>query len=81
MSRKRKIRVRKRNGGTEDFRIDKFRSSLLRSGADALASLPVSPGPALGKLLGATRRAQDLGRFRTLPGALRWARGELARSD
>jgi hypothetical protein len=34
MSRKRRIRVRKRNGGTEDFRIDKFRSSLLRSGAD-----------------------------------------------
>jgi poly(A) polymerase len=53
----------------------------LLSGADALASLPVSPGPALGKLLEVTRRAQDLGRFRTLPGALRWARGELARSD
>jgi poly(A) polymerase len=53
----------------------------LLSGADALASLPVSPGPALGKLLEVTRRAQDLGRFRTLPGALRWARGELVRSD
>jgi len=39
----------------------------LLSGADALASLPVSPGPALGKLLEETRRAQDLGRFRTLP--------------
>jgi hypothetical protein len=34
MGRKRKIRVRKRSGGSEDFRIDKFRSSLLRSGAD-----------------------------------------------
>ena len=34
MSRKRRIRVRKRGGGTEDFKIDKFRSSLLRSGAD-----------------------------------------------
>jgi len=53
----------------------------LLSGADALASLPVSPGPALGKLLEETRRAQDLGRFRTLSGARRWARGELTRSD
>ncbi len=34
MSRQRRIRVRKRGGGTEDFRVDKFRSSLLRSGAD-----------------------------------------------
>ena len=53
----------------------------LLSGADALATLPVSPGPALGKLLEETRRAQDLGRFRTPAGARRWARGELARSD
>jgi hypothetical protein len=52
----------------------------LLSGADALAALPVLPGPDLGRLLEETRRAQDLGRFRTLPGALRWARGELARS-
>jgi hypothetical protein len=34
MSRKRRIRVSKRGGGTENFRVDKFRSSLLRSGAD-----------------------------------------------
>lgn len=53
----------------------------LLPGRAALDHLPVSPGPALGELLRKNREAQDLGRFRTFQGALRWARKDLADTD
>lgn len=41
--------------------------------------LRLEPGPEMGDLLEAAKRAQDLGSFRDLEGALLWARKELGR--
>jgi tRNA nucleotidyltransferase/poly(A) polymerase len=51
-----------------------FRRPPILTGALALENLPISPGPLLGELLAMAKEAQDLGRFRTAAGALRWAR-------
>jgi poly(A) polymerase len=51
-----------------------FERPPLLTGATAMRELGLAPGPGLGRLLAATKRAQDLGTFRTLPGAISWAR-------
>lgn len=50
----------------------------LLTGHRAIRELGAEPGPDLGRLLAAARRAQDLGAYADAAGALRWARAEWA---
>lgn len=52
-----------------------LRPSLL-TGKEAMEHFSLTPGPELGELLHRARRAQDLGAFRDVEGALSWARRE-----
>ena len=53
-----------------------LRPSLL-TGKEAMEHFSMAPGPELGAFLLRAKRAQDLGAFRDLEGALAWARREL----
>lgn len=59
-------------------RYHRLRSVFIRppllTGTTAMRELGLAPGPNLGRILAAAKRAQDLGRFRSLAGAIRWAR-------